>query len=118
MSLYKRSKVYWSAVYVDGVRHVRSLETTNRRQAEMREQAIKDELSARQLPASRASSRDDLQRTLRPLPGRGRCETAPPRPRQALPAVLRGYAYRPDHENDAIRYRKYRHEEASRYEKS
>jgi len=55
MSLYKRRNVYWSAVYVDGVRHLRSLETTNRRKAETREEAIKDELRARhfQLPELR-----------------------------------------------------------------
>jgi len=35
VSLYKRKKVYWSAVWVDGVRHLRSLETNNRRQAEI-----------------------------------------------------------------------------------
>jgi hypothetical protein len=34
VSLYKRGKVYWSAIWVDGVRHMRSLETTNRRRAE------------------------------------------------------------------------------------
>jgi integrase len=44
MSLYKRGKVYWSAIWVDGVRQMRSLETSNRRRAETLEQAFKDEL--------------------------------------------------------------------------
>jgi hypothetical protein len=38
MSLYKRGKVYWSAIWVDGVRQMRSLETANRRKAETLEQ--------------------------------------------------------------------------------
>ena len=52
MSLYKRGKVYWSAIWVDGVRHMRSLETSNRRRAETLEQALRDELHAKrfQLP--------------------------------------------------------------------
>jgi integrase len=46
MSLYKRGHVYWSAVWIDGVRHMRSLETSNRRQAETLEQKWRDELHA------------------------------------------------------------------------
>ena len=44
MSLYKRGKVYWSAIWVDGVRHMRSLETLNRRRAETIEQKLREEL--------------------------------------------------------------------------
>lgn len=44
MSLYKRGAVYWSAIWVDGVRHMRSLETSNRRRAESIEQKLRDEL--------------------------------------------------------------------------
>ena len=40
MSLYKRGNGYWSAIWIDGVRHMRSLETTNRRQAETLEQPL------------------------------------------------------------------------------
>ena len=47
MSLYKRGNVYWSALWIDGVRHMRSLETTNRRQAETLEQRWRDELHAK-----------------------------------------------------------------------
>jgi integrase len=52
MSLYKRGNVYWSAIWIDGVRHMRSLETSNRRQAEMLEQRVRDELHTKrfQLP--------------------------------------------------------------------
>ncbi len=46
MSLYKRGNVYWSALWIDGVRHMRSLETTNRRRAETLEQRWRDELHA------------------------------------------------------------------------
>ena len=52
MSLYKRGGVYWSYVYVDGVRHARSTETGNRRLAEQIDQKHKDEvrLKATQFP--------------------------------------------------------------------
>jgi len=55
VSLYKRGHVYWSAVWIDGVRHMRSLETANRRQAETLESRWKDELHAQrfQLPQFR-----------------------------------------------------------------
>ncbi len=55
MSLYKRGKVYWSSIWVDGVRHMRSLETANRRRAETIEQKLRDELLVRrfQLPQLR-----------------------------------------------------------------
>jgi integrase len=44
VSLFKRGGVYWSYVYVDGVRHARSTETGNRRRAETIDQNHKDEL--------------------------------------------------------------------------
>ena len=44
MSLYKRGDVYWSAIWIDGVRQMRSLETSNRRRAEQLEQKWRDEL--------------------------------------------------------------------------
>lgn len=55
MSLYKRGTKYSSAVWIDGVRHFRSLGTTNRRQAEILENRWKDELHAQrfQLPQFR-----------------------------------------------------------------
>lgn len=52
MSLYKRGRVYWSVIWIDGVRTMRSLETSNRRQAEILEQRLRDELHVKrfQLP--------------------------------------------------------------------
>jgi len=44
VSLYKRGTVYWSAIWIDGVRRMRSLETSNRRRAEQLEQKWRDEL--------------------------------------------------------------------------
>jgi integrase len=44
MSLYKRGNVWWTAVWVDSVRTLRSLDTANRREAERRAQAIADQL--------------------------------------------------------------------------
>jgi len=44
VSLYKRGDVYWSAIWIDGVRTMRSLETSNRRRAEILEQQLRDEL--------------------------------------------------------------------------
>ncbi len=45
MTLYKRGNVFWSYVYVDGVRHQRSTHTANRRQAELIDQRHKEELN-------------------------------------------------------------------------
>jgi integrase len=45
MSLYKRGRLWWSYVYVDGVRHAKSTGTTNRRIAEKFDQQFKDELA-------------------------------------------------------------------------
>lgn len=52
MSLYKRGNVYWSSIWVNGERTMRSLETSNRRQAELLEQRLRDELHTKrfQLP--------------------------------------------------------------------
>lgn len=47
MSLWKRGRVYWTYVYVDGVRHSKSTGTAIRRQAEQIEQRFKEELNLR-----------------------------------------------------------------------
>jgi integrase len=44
VSLYKRGGVYWSYIWVDGVRHARSTETGNRRLAEQIDQKHREEL--------------------------------------------------------------------------
>jgi integrase len=45
VSLYKRGNVYWSYVWIDGVRHGKSTGTGNRRQAEQVDQKFRDELN-------------------------------------------------------------------------
>jgi integrase len=45
MSLWKRGRVYWTYVYVDGIRHAKTTGTGNRRQAELIDQRFKDELN-------------------------------------------------------------------------
>lgn len=47
MSLFKRGGVYWSYVWVDGVRHAKSTGTANRRKAEDADQQHKEELRLR-----------------------------------------------------------------------
>jgi integrase len=49
MSLYKRGSVWWSYVYVDGVRHAKSTGTSNRRIAEKIDQQYKEELALARL---------------------------------------------------------------------
>jgi len=49
MSLCKRGRVWWSYVYVDGVRHAKSTGTTNRRIAEKIDQQYKEELTLARL---------------------------------------------------------------------
>jgi integrase len=49
MSLWKRGRVYWSYVYMDGVRHAKSTGTGNRRLAEVIDQRFKDELNLKRL---------------------------------------------------------------------
>jgi hypothetical protein len=117
MSLYKRGKVYWSAIWVDGVRQMRSLETTNRRVAESREQVAKDELRAKhfRLPELRP------EMTFNELYVRflAEADVKPhhlDRAKHFLPFfgdLLIGQITK----NDAIRYRKFRHEEGSHHEK-
>lgn len=45
MSLWKRGKVYWSYVYVDGIRYSQSTGTANLRHATLIEQRFRDELN-------------------------------------------------------------------------
>lgn len=49
MSLFKRGGVFWSYVWVDGVRHAKSTDTGNRRLAEQIDQKHKEELRLRNL---------------------------------------------------------------------
>lgn len=45
MTLWKRGRIYWAYVYVDGVRYAKSTKTRSRRQAEILDQRFKDELN-------------------------------------------------------------------------
>jgi len=45
MTLYRRGNVYWTYVYIDGIRHGKSTGTSNRRQAEIIDQRFKEELN-------------------------------------------------------------------------
>ena len=44
MALYKRGRIYWTYIYVDGIRHAKSTSTSNRRIAEKVDQDFKEEL--------------------------------------------------------------------------
>src|SRR5262249_11546876 len=45
LSLYKRGAVYWSYVWMDGIRYAQSTGTGNRRKAELIDQRFKEELN-------------------------------------------------------------------------
>ena len=45
MTLYKRGSLYWTYVFVNGVRHAKSTGTKNRRRAEQIDQSYKEELN-------------------------------------------------------------------------
>src|SRR5271168_741667 len=45
MSLWKRGKLYWSFIYVDGIRYSQSTGTSNLRQATLIEQRFREELN-------------------------------------------------------------------------
>lgn len=111
MSLYKRGHVWWSAVWIDGVRHMRSLETANRRQAETLESRWKDELHRErfQLP----QFRPDMP--FGELYARFLAEgDVKPYHRQHAKKFLDWFAAIPIGritKNDIARYRKLRHEE-------
>jgi integrase len=47
MSLYKRGGVWWSYIWIHGVRHGRSLKTSNKREATLREREFQEELDTR-----------------------------------------------------------------------
>ena len=110
MSLYKRGKVYWSAIWVDGVRHMRSLETANRRRAETIEQKLRDELLVKrfQLPQLRP------EMTFGELYTKFIAEAdVKPHHLERARHFLGFFADMPIGQitkNDAVRYRKLRHE--------
>jgi integrase len=114
VSLYKRGHVWWSAIWIDGVRHMRSLETANHRQAETLESRWKDELHAQrfQLP----QFRPDMP--LAELWARYLAEgDVKPWHHQHAKKFLALFAETPIGrltKNDVARFRKFRHEEHRR----
>jgi integrase len=47
VTLYRRGRIYWAYVWINGVRHAKSTRSSNRRQAEIIGQKFKDELNLR-----------------------------------------------------------------------
>jgi integrase len=117
MSLYKRGDVYWSAIWVGGARTMRSLETSNRRQAEMLEQRFRDELHTKrfQLPNFKP------EMLLGELYGRFLAEgDVKPHHRDRAKMFLPFLSEMPIGQitkNEIARYRKQRHEEHRRKQK-
>lgn len=114
MSLYKRGAVYWSAIWIEGKRHTRSLETSNRRQAEALERRWKDELHAERFQLHQFRP----EMPLAELWGRFLAEgDVKPWHHQHAKKFLALYAETPVGritKNDIVRFRKFRHEEHSR----
>jgi len=114
MSLYKRGNVYWSAIWIDGVRTLRSLETSNRRQAETLERKYHDELHAKrfQLPNLKP------EMLFGELYGRFLAEgEVKPHHRDRAKMFLPFFSETPIGtitKNDIARYRKHRHDEHRR----
>ena len=117
MSLYKRGNVYWSAIWIDGVRTMRSLETSNRRQAETLEQRFREELHTKrfQLPNLKP------EMLFGELYGRFLAEgEVKPHHRDRAKMFLPFFSEMPIGQitkNDITRYRKYRHDEHRRKQK-
>jgi integrase len=114
MSLYKRGNQYWTAIWIDGVRTMRSLETSNRRQAETLEQRLRDELHTKrfQLPNLKP------EMLFGELYGRFLAEgEVKPHHRDRAKMFLPFFSEMPIGQitkNDIVRYRKYRHEKHRR----
>jgi integrase len=114
MSLYKRGNVYWSAIWVDGERTMCSLETSNRRHAEILEQRRRDELHTKrfQLPNFKP------EMLFGELYGRFLAEgEVKPHHRDRAKMFMPFFSETPIGQitkNDIARYRKHRHEEHRR----
>jgi integrase len=117
MSLYKRGGVYWSSIWIDGVRTMRSLETSNRRQAETLEQRLREELHTKrfQLPNFKP------EMLFGELYARFLAEgDVKPHHRDRAKQFLPFFSETPIGQitkNDIVRYRKHRHEEHRRNSK-
>lgn len=114
MSLYKRGAVYWSAIWVDGVRHMRSLETSNRRRAETIEQKLRDELVTQRFEVPQFNP----EMTFGELYTRflAEADVKPHHEERAkhFLGFFSDFAIGRITKNDVLRYRKLRHEEYRR----
>lgn len=114
MSLYKRGNVYWSAIWIDGVRHLRSLETSNRRRAETIEQKLRDELVTQRFQVPQCNP----EMTFGELYARFLAEAdVKPHHTERARHFLGFFSEIPIGritKNDILRYRKLRHEEYRR----
>ena len=114
MSLYKRGNVYWSAIWIDGVRHMRSLETSNRRQAEMLEQRVRDELHTQRFQLPHIKPEMPFGELYARLLAEGDVKAYH---RDRAKMLLPFFSETPIGQitkNDIARYRKHRHEEHRR----
>jgi len=117
MSLYKRGDVYWTSIWINGKRTMRSLETSNRRHAETLEQRLRDELNTKrfQLPNFKP------EMLLGELYGRFLAEgDVKPHHRDRAKMFLPYFSETPIGQitkNDIARYRKDRHQDHRRKQK-
>jgi integrase len=103
--------VYWSAIWIDGVRHMRSLETSNRRQAETLEQRYRDELNTKRFHLPDLKPEMSFGELYARFLAEGEVKAYHlDRARQLLP-YFSETAIGQITRNDVTRYRKYRHDE-------
>jgi len=117
MSLYKRGNVYWSAIWIDGERTMRSLETANRRQAETLEQRWREELHTKRFQLPNLKPEMLFGELYARFLAEGDVKPHhPDRAKQFLP-FFSETPIGSITKNDIARYRKYRHEEHRRKSK-
>jgi integrase len=114
MSLYKRGNVYWSSIWIDGVRTMRSLETPNRRRAEQLEERFRDELIAKRYELPQLQPEMPFAELYARFLAEGDVK---PHHRERAKQFLPFFAETPIGsitKNDIVRYRKARHAEHRR----
>jgi integrase len=114
MSLYKRGGIYWTAIWVDGVRTMRSLETSNRRHAETLEQRFREELHAKRFQMPQLKPEMTMAELYARFLAEGEVKAYHlERAKQFLPFFAETPIGRIT-KNDIARYRKYRQDEHRR----
>jgi len=117
MSLYKRGNVYWTALWNEGERTMRSLETSNRRQAETLEQRLRDELHTKRFQLPNFKPEMPFGELYARFLAEGEVKAYH---RDRAKMLLPFFSETPIGtitKNDIARYRKYRHEEHRRKSK-